>query len=113
MAAKTPKLLLAVLVVFAVGCATAPVVTSPVYPFGPDTYTTSASTAVELPNRVREEVVMIASTFCETQGERSLPIDINLISAPSSFSSSTATHSATMVFRCFDPGTQDETEGQI
>jgi len=107
------KAALAVLVVFAMGCASAPIATTPIYPFGPKTYTTSASTAVERPNRVREQVITDASAFCEMQGERSLPIEINLITTPSQAYSNIAVHSVTVVFRCFDPSGLDEPKGQI
>ncbi len=104
---------LAVLAVFGMGCATAPIATTPVYPFGPHTYTTSASTAVEPPNRVREQVIADASVFCEMQGERSLPIEINLITTPPQAYSDVMVHSVTVVFRCFDPSGLGEPKEQI
>ena len=107
------KALLAVLVAFGMGCAAAPIVTTPIHPFGPETYTTSASTAVDPPNRVREQVIADASAFCEAQGARSLPIDINLITTPTQSYSTANVHSATMVFRCFDPSSWDESREQI
>ncbi len=105
--------LLSILVVFGMGCAATPVVTTPIYPFGPGTYTTSASTAVELPNRVRTQVIADASAFCETLGERSLPIEINLVSTPPQPYSYATVHSVTMVFRCFDPSRSDESKETI
>ncbi len=107
------KATLAVLVVFAMGCVSTPIVTTPIYPFGPNTYTTSASTAVELPNRVREQVITDASVFCETQGERSLPLEINLITTPPQAYSAITVHSVTVVFRCFDPSGLGEPKEQI
>ena len=93
--------------------AAAPIVTTPVYPFGPRTYTTSASTAFEPPNRVREQVITDASAFCKTQGERSLPIEINLVTTHTQNYSNVAVHSATVVFRCFDPSGLNESKEQI
>ena len=107
------KTLLAVLVASGLGCATPSIITTPVYSFGPDTYTTSASTAVEPPNHVREQVITDASAFCERRDQRSLPIEINLVTSPSQPYSNGTVHSATMVFGCFDLDTASESENGI
>lgn len=106
--------LLTVLIASVIGCATpSSIVTTPVYSFGPDTYTTSASTAVEAPNRVREQVLTDASAFCEELHQRSLPIEINLVTAPSQPYSNVTVHSATMVFGCFDTASASDSEEGI
>ncbi len=89
------------LVPLLLSCATAPLTTS-VHPFGPNTYTTSSSTRMGLPNLVRDRVIREASDFCRARKQRSLPIDINLITLPQT------THAATIVFRCFDLWTLEE-----
>jgi len=83
--------------IFCVGCAWDAISVTPIYPFGPDGFTTSASIVGGLPGGVRSRVIAEASDFCALAGERSLPLEINLITV------SSWQHSVTIVFRCFDP----------
>ncbi len=82
--------------IFIIGCVVTP--TAPVYPFGPGVFTTSASTAARSPSWARDQAIARASDFCAVQGERSLPMEINLLTTMPEV------HFVTVVFRCFDPG---------
>lgn len=93
---KVLRYVFLMLVWFGVGCASTVIPVTQVYPFGPDSYTTSASSRL-CPSEVRERVIATASEFCQLRGERSLPVEINLLTIPPE------THAVTIVFRCYNP----------
>ncbi len=71
------------------------ITTTPVYPYGEGRYTVSA-TAYK-PQPARERAISDASDFCALQSQRSLPLEINLITLVPEV------HSVTVVFLCFAP----------
>ena len=77
-------------------CASSTVATSPVYPFGPERYTISATTT-QAPDKARSGAIAAAAAFCRTRGQRSLPVDVVLVTTPVEI------HCVTVVFTCYSP----------
>ena len=75
----------------ALGCAQAQV-----HPFGPGSF--SVAVNAKTPDLARSVAIGEASRFCrDTRGERSLPVEVNLLSTGARW------HYVTVVFRCFSP----------